>query len=73
VYGLLRTSDGLSKVVKADAVLTSLILFTIIYLLLFVLFIFLLNEKIQHGPEHEEHPGEAHPFTAPELLKEPRA
>jgi len=73
VYGLLRTSDGLSKVVQADAVLTSLILFTVIYLLLFVLFIFLLNEKIQHGPEHEKHPGEPHRFSPPELLKEPRA
>ncbi len=73
VYGLLRTSDALSKVVKADAVLTSLILFAIIYLLLFILFIFLLNEKIQHGPEHEKHPGEPHPFTPPEILKEPRA
>jgi cytochrome bd ubiquinol oxidase subunit II len=65
VYGLLRTSDALSKVVKADAVLTSLILFTIIYVLLFILFIFLLNEKIQHGPEHEEHPGEAASVHAP--------
>jgi cytochrome d ubiquinol oxidase subunit I len=73
VYGLLRTSDGLSKVVKADAVLTSLILFTFIYLLLFVLFIFLLNEKIQHGPEHEAHPGQALPFTPPQVLDQPRA
>ena len=50
VYGLLRTSDALSKVVAADVVLTSLILFTLVYSLLFALFIFLLNEKIQHGP-----------------------
>ncbi|RKX30120.1 MAG: cytochrome ubiquinol oxidase subunit I, partial [Candidatus Zixiibacteriota bacterium] len=32
-------------------VITSLILFTLIYLLLLVLFIYLLNEKIQKGPE----------------------
>jgi cytochrome d ubiquinol oxidase subunit I len=51
VYGLLRTPDGLSKVVKAEAVLTSLIMFALIYLLLFAVFIFLLNEKIQHGPD----------------------
>jgi cytochrome d ubiquinol oxidase subunit I len=51
VYGLLRTSEGLSAVVKADAVLTSLILFAIIYLLLFVVFVYLLNDKIQHGPD----------------------
>ena len=51
VYGLLRTSEGLSKVVKAEAVLTSLIMFTLIYSLLFVLFIFLLDQKIKTGPE----------------------
>ncbi|PKL83314.1 MAG: cytochrome ubiquinol oxidase subunit I [Ignavibacteriae bacterium HGW-Ignavibacteriae-3] len=50
VYGLLRTSDGLSKAVDANQVIFSLILFTIIYALLLVLFLYLLNEKIQHGP-----------------------
>jgi cytochrome d ubiquinol oxidase subunit I len=51
VYGLLRTSEGLSKSIDSSDVWTSLILFSLIYLLLFVLFIYLLNEKIQHGPE----------------------
>jgi cytochrome d ubiquinol oxidase subunit I len=51
VYDLLRTSDALSTVVSADLVIASLFLFGLIYLLLFVLFIFLLNEKIQAGPE----------------------
>jgi cytochrome bd ubiquinol oxidase subunit I len=51
VYGLMRTSEGLSKVVSADNVLFSLILFTLIYALLLVLFLFLLNGKIKHGPE----------------------
>lgn len=51
VYGLLRTSDALSKAVDAGQVLFSLILFILIYGLLFVLFLFLLNEKIKHGPE----------------------
>lgn len=54
VYGLLRTSEGLSKAVKANAVMTSLIMFTLIYLLLFVLYIYLFNSKIQHGPENIE-------------------
>lgn len=54
VYGLLRTSEGLSKVVSAEQIMFSLILFMIIYTLLFVLFIYLLNEKIKHGPEHTE-------------------
>ncbi len=72
VYGLLRTSDALSKAVKADAVLASLILFTVVYLLLFALFIFLLNEKIQLGPDHEIEPGKPHPFTPPQILDQPR-
>ena len=51
VYGLLRTSDALSQAVKAGQVVFSLILFTLVYSLLFVLFLFLLNRKIVHGPE----------------------
>jgi cytochrome d ubiquinol oxidase subunit I len=54
VWGYLRTSDGLSAVVKANQVVASLLGFGLIYLLLFVLFIFLLNRKIQHGPESLE-------------------
>jgi len=50
VYGMLRTSEALSAAVKAEVVLTSLILFTLLYLVLFVVFIYLLNNKIQHGP-----------------------
>ncbi len=51
VYGLLRTSEALSKAVEAGQVWFSLILFTLIYIGLFILFLYLLNEKIQHGPE----------------------
>ena len=51
VYGVLRTPAGLSAVVKANVVLSSLIMFTFIYFLLFAVFIYLLNEKIQHGPD----------------------
>ncbi|MHB8904983.1 MAG: cytochrome ubiquinol oxidase subunit I [Melioribacteraceae bacterium] len=50
VQGLLRTSDALSKAVEANQVIFSLVLFSIIYALLLVLFLYLLNEKIQHGP-----------------------
>jgi len=50
VYGLLRTSHALSQAVTAGQVVFSLVLFTLVYLLLFTLFIFLLNRKIQHGP-----------------------
>jgi cytochrome d ubiquinol oxidase subunit I len=51
VYGLLRTADALSVSVEAGQVIVSLVLFSLIYLLLFALFIFLLNEKIQTGPD----------------------
>lgn len=51
VYGHLRTSDALSRVVTANQIWFSLILFFLIYTLLLVLFIYLLNKKIMHGPE----------------------
>jgi cytochrome d ubiquinol oxidase subunit I len=50
VYGLLRTSDALSKAVTANQIVFSLILFTIVYIVLLALFLFLLNRKIVHGP-----------------------
>jgi cytochrome bd ubiquinol oxidase subunit I len=54
VYGLLRTSQGLSVVVSAASVLTSILLFTLVYLLLFAVFIYLLNDKILHGPDEAD-------------------
>lgn len=53
VYGLLKTSDALSKSVGALQVLSSLIMFFIIYLVLFLLFIYLLDKKIKQGPYDE--------------------
>jgi len=50
VYNLLRTSDALSKVVTEGQIWFSLILFILIYSMLCVLFFYLLNEKIKHGP-----------------------
>lgn len=50
VYNLLRTSDALSKAVKAEQVLVSLIMFLLVYLILFILFLYLMNKKIKHGP-----------------------
>jgi cytochrome d ubiquinol oxidase subunit I len=51
VYGLLRTSDSVSKSVKASEILFSLIMFSCVYLLLFILFIYVLDRKIKHGPD----------------------
>lgn len=62
VYGLLRTSDAFSQAVTANQVLFSLIMFFAIYSLLFVLFIYLLNKKIKHGPYDESEENDR-PFT----------
>ena len=70
VYGLLRTPDGLSKLVQANAVVTSLILFTFVYALLFAAFVYLLNHKIQHGPEEADL---IPPGPMARVLHEPRA
>ncbi len=62
VYRLLRTSDALSKAVAANQVLFSMIMFTIIYLFLFLLFGYLMDKKIKTGP-YEETPSEGLPHT----------
>lgn len=54
VYGLLRTSQGVSTNIVVSQVVMSLIMFFVIYILLFALFIFLLDRKIKHGPEGED-------------------
>lgn len=51
VYGLLRTEDGVSKVVSGNAVLGSILMFGFIYFLLFLVWVFVMNDKIQHGPD----------------------
>ncbi len=60
VWGLMRTSEGLSVVVSAEHVLISLILFILVYLLLFAVFVYMLNHKIHDGPEniHSEEYGQ---------------
>lgn len=58
VYNQLRTTDGLSKAVHSNQVLTSIVIFSLLYLLLGMLFIYQLNHKIQDGPEmHEDELG----------------
>ena len=68
VQGHLRISEGLSKTVTAEMVLGSIIMFSIIYCLLFILFIYLLNEKIKAGPE-DGHADDIYHHLA-ELVKE---
>jgi cytochrome d ubiquinol oxidase subunit I len=47
----LRTSDATSEVVTSGQVLGSIVLFGMIYVFLGTLWVFVLNKKIQHGPD----------------------
>lgn len=51
VYGELRTEDAFSPNLSSQQVLSSIIMFGVIYLLLFIVWIFVLNDKIKKGPE----------------------
>ena len=50
----MATSEGVSTSVRVGEVWTSVIAFGAIYALLFVLFIYLLDQKIRHGPEERD-------------------
>jgi cytochrome d ubiquinol oxidase subunit I len=58
VWGLLRTKDAASKAVSGADVLTSIILFSAIYLMLLLVWLFVMDHKIRTGPE------EPHEFEA---------
>jgi cytochrome d ubiquinol oxidase subunit I len=64
VQGLLRISQGLSKTVSANQVLGSLIMFSVLYFILFILFIYLLHEKIKSGPFEKEDAAPYHHLQA---------
>ncbi|MHB0971333.1 MAG: cytochrome ubiquinol oxidase subunit I [Thermoanaerobaculia bacterium] len=51
VTGGLRTAAAVSEVVTPGEVLGSIIMFGLIYVLLFIIWIVVLNHKIQHGPD----------------------
>ncbi|MCL4206798.1 MAG: cytochrome ubiquinol oxidase subunit I [Pirellulaceae bacterium] len=57
LVGGLRTTDAVSEVVTAGMVIGSIAMFTVIYAILFALWIFLLNRAIQQGPACSETPG----------------
>ena len=54
VYGVMRTVDGFSKSVSAANVWFTLLGFMGMYTLLAILFLFLVQREINHGPEHVE-------------------
>jgi cytochrome d ubiquinol oxidase subunit I len=51
VYGLLRTSDAASRTVGAGEILFSIVLFSLVYLALGALWLFLMVREVKHGPE----------------------
>jgi len=59
VYGLLRTSDAYSRGVPGEQVAASIGIFVLIYLLLTAVWIYVMNDKIQHGPDEADATGAA--------------
>ena len=52
----LRTDEAVSRVLKGEVVLGSIIMFALIYALLALVWVFTLNGKIQRGPDPLEEP-----------------
>ncbi|MDX1414573.1 MAG: cytochrome ubiquinol oxidase subunit I [Candidatus Promineifilaceae bacterium] len=78
VWNLLRTADAVSPTLTGSQVAFSVGTFVVLYTILFILFIYLMNEKIQHGPEElgdvEAVPVDALPDSFREIFRrEPRA
>jgi cytochrome d ubiquinol oxidase subunit I len=53
VYGLMRTDAAVSKAITAQMVLGSILMFTAIYGALLALYLFVMDRKIQHGPDED--------------------
>ncbi len=54
IYGLMRTSAGISPRVSAGSTWFTLLGFMGLYTVLGILFLFLLHREIEHGPEPSE-------------------
>ena len=61
VYNLLKTNEAVSQNLTPAHVGGSIAMFGVIYALLFAVWIFVLNDKIQKGPEPATAPGNAMP------------
>jgi len=55
VYGLLKTSDGISPTVSSGNTLFTLLGFVALYMLLGLLFLLLVGKTIHQGPQHQTH------------------
>lgn len=73
VWQLLATVDAVSPNLAGYQVFLSVGMFIVLYAILFILFMYLLNEKIQHGPESladlEEVPVTSLPDTFREIFR----
>jgi cytochrome d ubiquinol oxidase subunit I len=70
VYNVLATAQGVSPVLSATDVVISLGMFIVLYGLLLVLFLYLLNRKIQEGPEELEAVETAEVSTLPDTFRD---
>jgi cytochrome bd ubiquinol oxidase subunit I len=70
VYNVLPTSQGVSPTLSATDVGISLVMFVGLYILLFILFIYLLNGKIQAGPEPLEEVESVPVSTLPDTFRQ---
>jgi cytochrome d ubiquinol oxidase subunit I len=59
VYRVLKTSQAISTTVPAWQILSSIIMFSLIYAMLFGVWIFLLKKQINKGPEESSETGES--------------
>jgi len=54
VYGIMKTKDGVSPVIKSHMVMASITMFIIVYFFLLALFLYIVDRKIKDGPKGEE-------------------
>jgi cytochrome d ubiquinol oxidase subunit I len=70
VWELMKTEDGVSSNLTSSMLWASIGMFVVLYTLLFALFIFLLNNKIQTGPARLEEMEEVPVTTLPDTFRE---
>ena len=60
VYGVYRTAQGVCPFITASELLGSLAMFSCLYIVLFILFLYLIIRKISHGPVGDDLENEAY-------------
>ncbi|MCB0201462.1 MAG: cytochrome ubiquinol oxidase subunit I [Anaerolineae bacterium] len=70
VWELLRTAEAVSPNLVAWQIAASVGMFVVLYAILFILFIYLLNEKIQKGPESLEEMEETPVTSLPDTFRD---